>query len=117
MILVYKDKEYLKHCKNEIENYCNEKLHLELNEKTQIGKLSNGIDFLGFRTILNENGKIIRLLRAQAKLRLRRNIKHIYRFRKEELVDDEYINVRLNAYKAHLCHSNALNLLQRYIKT
>ncbi len=117
MILVHKDKEYLKHCKNKIENYCNEELNLQLNSKTQIGNLSNGIDFLGFRTILNENGKIIRLLRAQAKLRLRRNIKHIYRFKKEELVDDEYINVRLNAYKAHLCHSNAMNLLQRYIKT
>ena len=115
MILVHKDKEYLKHCKEEIENYCSEKLYLQLNAKTQIGKLSNGIDFLGFRTILNENGKIIRLLRAQAKQRLRRKIKHLYKFKAQRLVDDEYVNVRLNAYYAHLCHSDALKLMHKYL--
>lgn len=108
-------KEYLKHCKEEIENYCSEKLYLQLNAKTQIGKLSNGIDFLGFRTILNENGKIIRLLRAQVKQRLRRKIKHLYKFKAQRLVDDEYVNVRLNAYYAHLCHSDALKLMHKYL--
>lgn len=117
MILVNKDKEYLKHCKNEIKKYCKEVLHLELNEKTQIDKLSSGIDFLGFRTILNQNGKVIRLLRSQAKLKLRHNIKQIYGFKGKGLVDDEYVNVRLNAYRAHLCHSNAMILLYRYKKT
>lgn len=116
MILLHKDKEYLDYCKNEIKNYCSEKLYLELNAKTQIGKLSNGIDFLGFRTILNENGKIIRLLRSQAKLRLRRKIKHLYIFKTQNLVDDKYVDVRINAYNAHLCHSNAINLLFKYIK-
>ena len=115
MILVHKDKEYLKHCKEEIENYCSEKLYLQLNAKTQIGKLSKGIDFLGFRTILNENGKIIRLLRAQAKQRLRRKIKHLYKFKAQRLVDDEYVNVRLNAYYSHLCHSDALKLMHKYL--
>ena len=80
-----------------------------------INQASNGIDFLGFRTILNENGKIIRLLRAQAKQRLRRKIKHLYKFKAQKLVDDEYVNVRLNAYYAHLCHSDALKLMHKYL--
>lgn len=116
MILIHKDKLYLKYCRTQIEEYCKEKLHLQLNEKTQISKLSSGIDFLGFRTILNKNGKIIRRLRLQAKLKLRRKIKHLYAFKKQGLVDQNYIDVRVNAYKAHLCHSNAMVLLYRYVK-
>lgn len=116
MILVHKDKDYLKYCKTEIENYCQNVLKLELNEKTQISKLANGIDFLGFRTILLKNGKILRFLRGQAKRRLKKRIKFISIVKKEKLADDEFVKIRLNAYNAHLCHSNSLKLLYFYRK-
>lgn len=111
MILVHNDKEYLKFCKQEIEKCVNNELELCLNSKTQIGRLKNGIDFLGFRHVLCENGKIKSFLRGQAKLRLRKNIKTLAKFRNANLVDKDYINVRLNAFKAHLCHSNSKKLL------
>ena len=111
MILIHHDKEYLKLCKQEIEKCVSEKLNLKLNSKTQIGQLKNGIDFLSFRNILMKNGKILRLLRGQAKLRLRKNVKTLSKLCELNLVDKEYIDVRLNSFKAHLCHSNSKKLL------
>ena len=58
MILVHRDKKYLSECKNKIKKLCNDLLDLELNEKTQIGMVKNGIDFLGYRHILSSSGKI-----------------------------------------------------------
>ena len=111
MILVHNNKEYLKFCKQEIEKCVKEELDLSLNSKTQIGRLKNGIDFLGFRHILCEKGKIKTFLRGQAKLRLRKNVKTLSKLRNNNLVDKEYINVRLNAFKGHLCHLNSKKLL------
>ena len=44
--LIHEDKEYLKYCLREITAYVGN-LGLELNEKTQIYPLRNGIDFFG----------------------------------------------------------------------
>ena len=43
----------------EINKACNEKLNLELNQKTQIGIAYNGIDFLGFNHILTGSDKVL----------------------------------------------------------
>lgn len=111
MILVHNNKEFLKFCKQEIEKCVKEELDLSFNSKTQIGRLKNGIDFLGFRHILCEKGEIKTFLRGQAKLRLRKNVKTLSKLRELNLVDKEYIDVRLNSFKGHLCHSNSKKLL------
>ena len=48
--LIHPDKEYLQFCLREIRAYM-DSLGLELNEKTQIFPIRNGIDFLGFHTL------------------------------------------------------------------
>ena len=116
MILVHEDKEFLQFCKQQIEKCAKEKLNLSLNRKTQIGRLEDGIDFLGFRHILLESGKVLRLLRQQAKYRLKNKIKFIAKCRDLNLVNDQFIKVRLNAFNAHLCHSNAKKLYFKYKK-
>lgn len=116
LILVHRDKQYLKFCKEEITKYANEKLKLELNSKTQIGKLSQGIDFLGFRHILSTNGKVVRVLRSHAKQKLRKNIKGLALFKKKGLIDDDFILPRVNAYKAHIKHSNSKHKLYVLVK-
>lgn len=110
MIYIHHDKEYLKYCKEQIKRCVNDKLNLQLNSKTQIGLLKNSIDFLGFRHILCEKGKIKTFLRGQAKLRLRKSLKTLSKLRNLKLVDKDYIDTRLNAYKAHLCNSNSKKL-------
>lgn len=112
MILIHSDKKYLQECKKEIEKYCKEKLKLELNEKTQIGKVSNGIDFLGFRHILTRTGKVITKLRKSSKIRMKRHIKNLNKLYEKNLVDEDYILMRKNAYYAHILYSNEKKLIK-----
>lgn len=102
MILIHNDKRYLQLCLSKIKEVCLEELQLELNQKTQIGKVKNGIDFLGYRHILNENGKIIRKLRASSKYRMKKHIKTLKKLRDKNIVDDEYVYARKNAFFNHL---------------
>lgn len=54
--LIHEDRDYLRHCWKEIEKYVNE-IGLELNEKTNIYPLKNGIDFLGVPFLFDGNGR------------------------------------------------------------
>ena len=57
-------------------------MQLELNQKTQIGRVKNGIDFLGYRHILNKKGKIIRKLRSSSKYRMKKHIKTLKKIKR-----------------------------------
>lgn len=105
-ILLSKDKKYLQFCLEKISEVCEKELNLELNAKTQIGIASNGIDFLGFRHVLTNSGKVVRKMRLSSKKRLRRHLKTLNKLKSKKLIDDEYIDVRKNAYYAHLKYSN-----------
>ncbi len=113
MILIHNDKTYLKYCKEQIEKCANNNLKLELNNKTQINSLKQGIDFLGFRHILTVNGKVLRLLRSQAKIKLKKQMKLLSKLKQNNLVDDDYISKRLNAFEAHIKRSNAKSLYRK----
>lgn len=102
MILIHRDKKYLQYCLKEIENKCTTELKLSLNKKTQIGIVKNGIDFLGYRHILNENGSITRKLRASSKQRLKRHLKTLKKLRDKKIVDDDYVYIRKNAFYNHI---------------
>lgn len=110
MILIHRDKKYLQECKKEIEKICNNDLNLSLNDKTQIGKVSNGIDFLGFRHILTAKGKVIRKLRSSSKIRLKHHLKTLYKLKDKNLVDSQYVIVRRNSFYAHILYSNESKL-------
>lgn len=105
-ILLHRDKKYLQYCLERINKVCIEKLDLELNQKTQIGLAYNGIDFLGFNHILTNSGKVIRKLRFSSKQRMRKHIKTIRKLKDKSIIDEEYVGMRINAFKAHLKHSN-----------
>jgi len=119
-VLLSEDKAFLQRCKAEIERVCLEKLKLKLNEKTQIGKIKNGIDFLGFNHKLSETGKIIKKQRGSSKERQRHYLKTISSCYLNGMLDDDYINIRINSFKAHLKGTkdlkhvrNKLNSLKR----
>ena len=66
---------------------------LLLNQKTQIGIVKNGIDFLGYRHILNEDGSITRKLRVSSKQRLKKHLKTLDKLKEKNIVDDEYVYI------------------------
>lgn len=101
-ILLAENKDFLHNCRDEIERVCVNNLKLKLNDKTQIGRLKDGVDFLGFNHKLTASGKIIKNLRASSKRRQQRYIKTIAHFYIQDVLDDEYLDIRMNAFKAHL---------------
>lgn len=106
MILVHRDKKYLSECKNKIEKICHDLLKLELNEKTQIGTVKNGIDFLGYRHVLSSSGKIIVKLRYSSKRRLKKHLKTVNKLYDKGMVDDEYVYQRKNSFYNHIKDTN-----------
>ena len=69
-VLLHHDKEYLRHCLDEIRKVCRDELKIELNSKTQISPVKNGLDYLGWHFYLTDTGKVIRKLRKSNKGRL-----------------------------------------------
>lgn len=109
-LLVHENKEYLNHCKNEIEKLLTEKLRLSFNAKTQIFPLKNGAEYLGWRFYLSDTGKVIKRLRTSAKKRFKRKLKQMaqeYGGGKIELSD---IQRSLASYRGHLKHGHTYKL-------
>lgn len=106
MILIHTDKKYLSKCRKKIESMCNSLLDLQLNNKTQIGMVKNGIDFLGYRHILTKTGKIIIKLRYSSKHRMKKHLKTLKKLQNKGIVDDDYVNIRKNSYYVHVKNTN-----------
>lgn len=102
MILVHNDKAFLLNCKRKIEELCIDLLKIELNKKTQIGQVKNGIDFLGYRHILTETGRIIVKLRYSSKQRMKKHLKTVNKLYRKGIVDEEYVYRRKNAFYTHI---------------
>lgn len=109
-ILIHRNKKYLQYCLQRIREVCHDELNLELNQKTQIGLVYNGIDFLGFKHVLTDTGRVIRRLRFSSRKRMRKHIKTLHKLQNKNIVDDEYIESRINAFRAHLKYSNENSL-------
>lgn len=113
--LIHEDKEYLRYCLKEIRAYL-DGLKLELNEKTAIFPLKNGIDFLGFHTYLTESGKVVMKLRRSSIQRMNARLKKWSKaYPKGEVSKDE-IALSFKAWNAHAAHGNTYALRMRYKK-
>lgn len=110
--LIHPDKEYLQFCLREIRAYM-DSLGLELNEKTQIFPIRNGIDFLGFHTYLTESGKVIRKLRHSSIKRMRAKLRRWEKEYPAGLVTREQILQSWQAWDAHAAHGNTWALRQQ----
>ena len=110
--LIHPEKEYLQFCLKEIRAFM-ASLGLELNEKTQIFPLRNGIDFLGFHTYLTEQGKVIRKLRHSSIKRMRSKLRRWEKDYPAGLVSREVILQSWQAWDAHAAHGNTWSLRQQ----
>ena len=103
--LIHESKEYLEYCLEEIRRILPK---VELNKKTQICKLENGIEFLGFKYYLTKTGKVITKLAASKKQRYRKKIKKTCMFNNFE---QSY-----QCMKAHVSKGDTYYLLQTFDK-
>lgn len=110
--LIHHDKEYLQYCLEEIRKYL-VPLGLELNQKTAIFPLTQGIDFLGFRTYMTDTGKVIRKVRRESKNRIRRKLKKFRRLLDEGRIDMETIIQSYSSWTGHAEHGNSYHLIRK----
>lgn len=87
---------------------------LELNGKTNIFPLRNGLDFLGFHTYLSDSGKVIRKVRRSSKARMSRKLrKYEEQYQAGEMtrkeIEDSYIS-----WRSHASHGNCRDLILKY---
>lgn len=112
MILIHSSKRHLNDCLKEIRKYV-ESLGLTLNKKkTQIYKISQGINFLGFHFKLSETGKVIKTL---SKDNVRKRKRKLRKYK--ELVDEGRMTRQkadecYESWKAHASKGNSKMLLQ-----
>lgn len=113
--LIHEDKEHLRRCLKEIRAYLGE-LHLELNEKTAIFPLRNGIDFLGFHTYLLDTGKVVMKLRRSSIQRMNARLKMWAKSYPKGEVSKDKIATSFKAWNAHAAHGNTYTLRMKYKK-
>ncbi len=111
--LIHEDKEYLRYCLEQIRWYLGN-LKLELNEKTAIFPLRQGIEFLGFHTYLTDTGKVIMKLRRSSIERMNKRLKIWKRDYPAGKVSKEKIIECFKAWNAHAAHGNTYTLRMNY---
>lgn len=86
------------------------KLGLELNNKTNIFPLQNGIDFCGFHTYLTKTGKVVRKLRRASIKRMKRRIRLWERQYAAGEITREAIMRSYQSWEAHAKHGDTRRL-------
>lgn len=77
IIIIHKDKNYLKECLSKIEYYLNNYLKLEVNKKkTKKVSIKDGFTFLGYRFFINNNKTIIKIKNDTLKI-IKRRVKEL----------------------------------------
>ena len=110
IILIHQDKDYLRSCFKIIEEKLNNEFDLTLNKKSKIINIKNGLDFLGFRFILNKKGKLILKVRNDTKKRLKKKIKKAIKNK-----DNKKMKVLKASYMGHLSFGNCRDLINKVL--
>lgn len=76
-ILIHEDKEFLQYCRTEIEKQVNA-IGLQLNSKTTLYPLRQGVKMLQWRFIVTDSGAVIRKMSKKKQGKQRRKLKKLY---------------------------------------
>jgi len=113
-IIIHHDKEYLSNCLYIIKNKLFNDYKLELNKKTRIYNINEGIEFLGYRYIL-KNNKVIVKLRNITKKNFKKNVRMLNLLKSYNYIDNEKYKLLLNGYKGVLSKGNCSNLFRSIV--
>jgi hypothetical protein len=113
MVLLHPDREFLRECLTSMRTVAKDGLKLELNEKTQVFPIRNGVDYLGWHFYLTETGKVVKKLRVSSKRRLKRRMKGLQEGYAEGKLDFDDVNTSLASTHGHLMHGHTYHLRER----
>jgi len=108
-VVVHHDREYLVRLKNNIEQFLNDKLKMQLHPyKVHIRKYRQGIDFLGYVVLPN-----YKIVRAKTRRRILRKLKLRTMQFKDGAISEEKLRQSLASYSGVLSHANSYVLRQK----
>ncbi|MDE6276348.1 MAG: RNA-directed DNA polymerase [Clostridia bacterium] len=105
-VLLHQDLDYVKYALEEIRKVVKE-LGLYLNAKTQIFPIKNGVTYLGFRFIVTEDCKVVKVVKKQTKRRLRWRARLLKKAYIENLIPIERVKASQAAFHGHLTHARS----------
>ena len=112
-MLIHPDKAVLQKLLDAIQELMGE-YKLELNRKTGIYPLRNGIDFLGFHSYLTETGGVVQKLRRDGINRIRSRIKRWRVDYPAGRITKEEIRKSFDGWDAHAAHGDTYSLRRKY---
>lgn len=110
MVLLYHDKEYLRHCRDRIKHELQDKRLLDTNEKTRIFPIQNGVNYLGFHFYMTDTGKVIRKVKQSTKKKYKKKVKQLQYEYALWLVNFDDVRSVLNSYRAISAHGDCWRL-------
>ena len=111
--LIHEDKDTLRAAWKEIEEHLAARGR-ELNQKTQIFPLRNGLDFLGFHSYLTDTGKVVRKLRKASRERMKRKLRKYKVMYESGAITREKITESYQSWRAHASHGDCRALIEKY---
>lgn len=105
IIILHQDKQYLHEVKDEIETFIMDKLRLNLNKKTAIRPISQGIEFVGYRIFPTHR----KLKKASAK-KMKARLKYVRAAFERGEIDAESLRATEASYIGVLKHFNSHGL-------
>lgn len=113
-ILIHPDKAYLQKCLTII-RWEAEKLGFKLNSKTQLLPLRQGIQFLQWKFILTDTGKVLMLMHSSKLAKQRRRMKKLWKREQEGSVKPGATRESLKAFLANASRGNTWRIQQTMI--
>ena len=111
--IIARTKKELQELLQDVERWMDD-LRLELNEKTGIFPLRNGIDFLGFHSYLTETGACVQKLRQSNIDRMSSRVKFWRKAYAEGTITKEKILGKFQAWDAYAAHGDTYALRQKF---
>ena len=109
-VLILKTKNECKIVKEHIERFLNEKLHLQLNDKSRVYPYKMGVNFCGYRIFTTH-----RLLRTNSKKKIKNNVSKWNKKYKNGNLNITYALQSLNSWIGHSSHCNSYKLKQKIL--
>ena len=113
-IIIHHNKDYLVFCMEVIKDKLSDDYKLEINKKTRIYNMKEGIEFLGYRFIINNN-KVIMKLRSNTKKDFKKSVRMLRLLREYNYISDKKYRMLLSGYKGVLDKGNCSNLYYRSV--
>ena len=107
------------HTKKELQNLLSDikvqldAIHLQLNDKTNIFPISNGVDFLGYHHYLTESGAVVQKLRQSSVKKVKQRIKDWRYLYENHLISAQDIKASFLAWDAFAAYGDTYELRRK----